>query len=257
VLDVRAECAFHNGHLEGSGSIPITDLRARRSELPPREKRILVVAGDAVSAAEAAADLTTMGLPHVYWLDARLSELDGGLASRGPAARLWRPAPFLEEVLPAIPRGLAADLASGAGREAVFLATKGFEVEAWDSDATALGWATALATRHGATIKTIECDLESPEPPLAPARYQLVVCFRFLYRPLFPIIARSLAPGGHLVYETYRVGQERFGRPRRRQFLLESGELVRAFAELEILRYEETNSPAGPLTARLLARWAE
>jgi hypothetical protein len=50
------------------------------------------------------------------------------------------------------------------------------------------------------------------------------------------------------------VGQERFGKPKRRRFLLEEGELARAFAGLEILRYEEPSPPDGPLMARLLAR---
>ena len=69
-------------------------------------------------------------------------------------------------------------------------------------------------------------------------------------------MARALAPGGHLVYETYRVGQERYGRPRRAQFLLRPGELEGAFVGLgcEVLRYEETDPPGGPLTARLWAR---
>jgi SAM-dependent methyltransferase len=167
---------------------------------------------------------------------------------------LWRPAPFLEEVLPQLPRGRAADLAAGSGREAVFLAMHGFEVEAWETAPEALDRATALAARHGVAIAPVACDLEAGAPPLPDERYRLIVCFRFLHRPLFPAMIRALAPGGHLVYETYRVGQERFGRPRRPQFLLEPGELARGFGELEILRYEEPDPLEGPFTARLLAR---
>jgi hypothetical protein len=65
---------------------------------------------------------------------------------------------------------------------------------------------------------------------------------------------RALAPGGWLVYETYRLGQERFGRPIRAHFLLARGELARAFPTLETIRYEELDPEAGPVSARLLAR---
>jgi hypothetical protein len=82
----------------------------------------------------------------------------------------------------------------------------------------------------------------------------VVTVFRFLHRPLFPAIAGSLARGGMLVYETFRRGQERFGRPRHPRFLLDDGELAEAFPSLEVLRYEETESPDGPVLASLLAR---
>ena len=254
VLDVRPGAAFLEGHLDGSGNIALADFGARRPELPPRDRPILVVAESGPVAATAARELAALGFARVSWLDAPLSSLERGLASRGPAARVSRPAQFLEEVLPLIPRGLAADLAAGAGREAVFLAMNGFEVEAWDRDPEALARAASLAARHGVAIETVACDLESPAAPLPADRYRLVVCFRFLHRPLLPSMVRALAPCGYLVYETYRVGQERLGRPRRRQFLLESGELRRAFDELEILRYEEPEPAGGPVTARLLAR---
>ena len=254
VLDVRDETRFSAGHLAGSGHVPLAELRARRPELPPREARILVVAEDAPRAATAAAELQAMGFVDVHWLDAPLSAVAGGFANRARAARLWQPAPFLEEVLPLLLRGRAADLAAGAGREAAFLALNGFEVEAWDRDPEALARAAKLAARHGVAIRTVKCDLESPDAPVQPGRYDLIVCFRFLHRPLFPAMAGALAPGGSLVYETYRVGQERYGKPKRRQFLLEPGELRQAFSELEILRYEERDPPGGPVTARLLAR---
>jgi tellurite methyltransferase len=143
VLDTREPEAFARGHLAGSGHIPRGDFVARRSELPPRDAAILVVAEDARAAAMAAAALEALGYSAVSWLDASLDALAGGLADRAPAARLWRPAPFLEEVLPlisrppgSVPRGeafsgdrpRALDLACGAGRDAVFLGLHGFEV---------------------------------------------------------------------------------------------------------------------------------
>ena len=253
VIDVRDEEAFQAGHLEGSGNVPLSRFKERRAELPPREVAVLVTGENAGQAREAALALRRHGFVRVHWLDAPVVSI-GSATDRGPAARLWHPAPFLEEVLPALPRGRAADLAAGSGREAVFLAMNGYEVEAWDAAPEALSRAESLAARHGARLTTMACDLEQPSPPLPTGRYALVVCFRFLYRPLFPAIERALARGGHLVYETYRAGQERFGKPRRPAFLLERGELQRAFTSLQVLRYEELEPEGGPVTARLWAR---
>ena len=80
-----------------------------------------------------------------------------------------------------------------------------------------------------------------------------MVC-RFLHRPLFPWIASALAPGGTLVYETFRRGQEAHGRPLQARFLLEHGELTEAFPLLHVECYEETEQPGGPVMAHLLAR---
>ena len=265
MLDTREADAFAAGHLAGSGHVPSAELAARRSELPPREIALLVVAEDGPAAASAAAVLEGLGYASVSWLDASLAALEGGLADRAPAARLWRPAPFLEEVLPLVapPRGAdepdggrprALDLACGAGRDAVFIGLAGFEVEGWDHAPEALERAGELARRHGVRLRTALHDLERPDLP-APARpFDLIVCFRFLHRPLFPWIERALAPGGWLVYETFRVGQERFHRPRRAHFMLGRDELARAFPRLETVRYEEREPPEGPITARLLAR---
>ena len=259
VLDVREEAAFREGHIAGSGHVPRSELRLRRSELPPREQPLLVVAADGPEAAAAAAELNALGFASVAWLDAPLAALEGGLADQSPAARLWRPAPFLEEMLPRIPRPrpdacAALDAAAGAGREAVYLALQGFQVEARDRDPEALARAAALAARHGVRITTAVTDLEDNAITLPPDRFQLVVCFRYLHRPLFRQLERTLAPGGFLVYETYRLGQEKLGRPRRERFLLRPGELASAFPSLVVEHYAELEPAGGPVTARLLAR---
>jgi SAM-dependent methyltransferase len=269
VLDTREPEAFARGHLLGSGHIPCAELHARRSELPPRDAAILVVAEDARAAAMAAATIEAMGYSAVSWLDAPLGALAGGLWDRAPAARLWRPAPFLKRVLSLITWSqetapgssalaanppLALDLACGAGRDAVFLAQHGFEVEGWDHAPEALERTRELAKRHGVTIRTELRDLERPDLPPPARHFDLIVCFRFLHRPLFPWMERALAPGGWLVYETFRVGQERFGRPIRAHFLLARDELARAFPTLETIHYEEREPGTGPVTARLLAR---
>jgi len=256
LLDVREDLDFHAGHLASSGHVPVADLSRRRTELPPRDHPVIVLADSAERARDAAGSLRDLGYASVAWLDAPLATLGPLAADRGPAARLWRPAAFLAQIVDQIPRGPAADLAAGSGRDAAFLALHGFDVEAWDESPEALAMARALAERSGVRVTTREADLESRAFALPEAAYRLVTCFRFLHRPLFATMVRALVPGGHLVYETYRVGQERFGRPRRRRFLLDRGELRREFETrgLEVLRFEEPDPEGGPITSRLWGR---
>jgi len=254
LLDVRETATFLRGHLAGSGCIPLAELRARRGELPPRAAPVLLVADDPGRAAEAARAVEALGYARVAYLAAPLAELEGGLADTGPPARLWHPSPFLERVLPSLPRGRALDLAAGAGREAVFLALQGFDAEAWDHDREILERAREMAARHGVRIGTRVYNLERRHPELPEADHQLVTVFRFLHRPLFPHVERAVAPGGCLIYETYLRGQERFGRPKHPRFLLDPGELPGAFPGLRTEVYEESTPPEGPFMARLLAR---
>jgi len=47
-----------------------------------------------------------------------------------------------------------------------------------------------------------------------------------------------VAEGGVLLYETFALGQERFGRPRRPEFLLRPGELLELCQSLQVVAYE-------------------
>lgn len=258
LLDTRSTEAFAAGHFKGSGHLPVAELKRRRSELPPRDTPVLVMADDARQAMADAEQLRALGYTRVAWLDGGLAEVAHGLEDRAPAVRLWRPSPFFEQVLPLLPPpggGVRIlDLAAGAGREAVFAALHGYQVEAWDEDREVLERACDLAERHGVRIDTQVRDLERRHPEVPPAAYQVVMTFRFLHRPLLPHIAAAVTPGGCVVYETFLRGQERFGRPRHPRFLLDADELPRHFPEFVIERYEERRPPEGPWLARLLAR---
>jgi SAM-dependent methyltransferase len=130
------------------------------------------------------------------------------------------------------PGGEVLDLACGSGRHLRWLAAQGFAVTGVDRDAAAL----APLAREG---EVICADLERAPWPLPGRRFDAVVVTNYLWRPLMPALAASLADGGVLIYETFAVGQARFGKPSNPAFLLEPGELLRTFGALHIVAYED------------------
>ena len=254
LLDARDGAAFARGHAEGAGHVSREDFVSRRAELPSRDHPVLVVHDEPERAREAAAALGALGYGRAAWLERPLAAEPAGHASRAPAARLWSPGSFIEREAARARPGRALDLACGSGRAAVYLALAGWRAEGWDVDDSALERARGLAQRHGAEVAFAIVDLERAAPPERVLPFDLIVVVRYLNRRLFPWIERALAPGGVLLYETFRDGQQRFGPPRRARHLLRPGELLTAFPSLCVEHHEETPDDAPPLLARLAAR---
>ncbi|MES2759701.1 MAG: class I SAM-dependent methyltransferase [Pseudomonadota bacterium] len=152
-----------------------------------------------------------------------------------------------------IPAGEVLDLACGSGRHARHLAALGHPVTALDRDAEAL----ALAAGPG--IATMQYDLEGEGAawPFAAGRFAGIVVTNYLHRPLLAQIAASLRPDGVLLYETFAIGNEAFGKPSNPAFLLERGELLR-FADacgLQVLAFEDgyCAAPKAAMLQRLCA----
>ncbi len=91
--------------------------------------------------------------------------------------------------------------------------------------------------------EAVLADIENQPWPLISAgqvrQFTAVIVTNYLWRPLFPVIANSVAPGGLLVYETFAQGNETVGKPSRPDFLLQPGELLNAFGDLKIIAFEE------------------
>jgi SAM-dependent methyltransferase len=152
-----------------------------------------------------------------------------------------------------IPRR-ALDVACGSGRDAVYLALEGWDVEATDVLPDALGRAEDLARRSGVSIRTFVRDLEC-QSMLPQSRYDLVTVFRFLHRGLFPALRDAVASGGFIAYETFHERNRETGRrPCSPQHLLASGELGKAFDGWEILLARDAVEQDGRYYSSLLAR---
>jgi SAM-dependent methyltransferase len=136
------------------------------------------------------------------------------------------------------PGGLVLDVAAGRGRHTLFLAARGWRVQAIDRDRDALA-ALAAQVPAGADVHTEAIDLESGPPSLDRRAYDAVVVFHYLHRPLMPILVDAVAEDGVLVYETFTIDQAARGHPKNPAFLLQPGELAALAAPLEIVRQRE------------------
>jgi SAM-dependent methyltransferase len=145
--------------------------------------------------------------------------------------------------------GHVLDLAAGSGRHTRLLLDMGLRVTAVDRDIAAL---KALA---GARCTVREIDLEKGEAWTLGGGYDGIVVTNYLHRPLFPALKAALAPGGIVIYETFAVGNERFGRPSNPDFLLRPGELLDAFAGLTVIAFEqgEVSRPRPAVIQRVAA----
>lgn len=108
------------------------------------------------------------------------------------------------------------------------------------------------------SLKIIRHDLEDGSPwPLRDRRFAAVVVVNYLYRPLLPRLVAAVAPGGLLLYDTFAVGNEVFGRPSKPDFLLRPGELTAAVKdELVVLDYfhGRIDEPGPAIRQRICAR---
>lgn len=165
------------------------------------------------------------------------------------------PSRFLRRHLPQLPRGLALDVACGDGRNALFLARRGFTVEAIDIAMAGLRRAQAAIRREHLPVRLIQADLVSF--PLRRERYAVIINIRYLERALWPALKRAVREGGAIVVETFLIDQLQCGHPSNPAYLLQRGELATAFRDFEVSVYEEglfESETNGAFLARMLAR---
>jgi SAM-dependent methyltransferase len=154
-------------------------------------------------------------------------------------------------------RGEVLDLACGSGRHSRYLAAAGYRVCAIDRDAQALAALTGVA---GVSVQV--ADLERAPWPLKGRRFAGIVVSNYLYRPLLPLLLEALAEDGALIYETFALGNERFGKPSNPDFLLRPGELLELVrGKLRVLAYEDlqVSLPKPAMVQRICAvgpRWS-
>lgn len=163
-------------------------------------------------------------------------------AGAAPSAWVMRWSPLLR------PGARVLDVACGSGRHLIALQGRGLELHGVDRDAAAVA-----ALRGQAQIQV--ADLEGGPWPFEGQRFDGLVVTNYLWRPLLPTLAASLAPGGVALMETFARGHEALGRPSNPDFLLRPGELLEWAAQhgLRVLAFEEGFEPS---PARIVQRIA-
>ncbi len=141
-----------------------------------------------------------------------------------------------------LPRtGKALDLACGVGGNALWLAARGLEVDAWDISGVALEQLSTAAQLQGFGLNTRKIDLNQTSPP--EETWDLIVVTRFLDRDLAAAIAAALTPGGLLFYQTFTREKVNEGAPRhsprQKDYLLEPNELLALFPTLQVLVFHD------------------
>jgi len=146
---------------------------------------------------------------------------------------------FLIRHMGLLPKGKALDIATGEGKNAVFLAQHGFDVDGVDISEVGLKKAENLAREFGVEIHTVLADLDTYQ--IEKQCYDLIANFYFLNRSLIPKIKRGLKRGGMVIFETYLLEQRALSTvgPKNPKYFLKPNELLSLFKGFRILIYRE------------------
>jgi tellurite methyltransferase len=158
-----------------------------------------------------------------------------------------RPRSFVERIAGDLPPGRALDLACGSGRNAVWLANRGWDVAAVDVSTDAL----AELRKAAPAVTAYVADLEKHEFTIEQAAWDLIIDSYYLQTDLFAPICRGLKPGGVaiVIVHMFEPGHESS------RFSLHPGELRRYFMGEEIISYYE-GKPEENTEARSIAHIA-
>ena len=131
------------------------------------------------------------------------------------------PSEWIKEKLQSIinPITSAIDVASGAGRHSLLLSELCSSVTAVDRNPDLSNFFV------NTSVEFLCLDLEQEDWPLVGHTFDLVLVSNYLYRPNLRKIFDLVGPDGFLIYETFGVGNELFGKPSNPNFLLRPGEL--------------------------------
>ena len=151
---------------------------------------------------------------------------------------------FLRQSARLIPGGAVLCLGAGEGRNAVFLAGKGYRVTAIDISETGLDKTRRLAGKSGVQVETVCRDLRDFK--IGSGAWQGIISI-FCHIPsdlrtiLYEQVIAGLAPGGLFILEAYTPGQLKHntGGPSSTDLLVTLKELQSTFGNLELLQARE------------------
>lgn len=140
--------------------------------------------------------------------------------------------------------GPVLSLAEGEGRNAVYLASLGLDVLGVDNSDVGLAKAQKLATAKGVKIRTELADLavyDLPENHFGSVISIFAHLPSGIRRRLYPLVERSLKPGGILLVEAYTLAQlpKTTGGPKDPDMLVSAAGLRQEFPHCEVVLAQE------------------
>lgn len=268
IIDLRSNESFIQLHLINSANIPAEEFQERTHELPVKSTPINLV-GDSHQLDTVTELLISKGysicskvlITHQVLVE---SFSESKLASGTKSKRYWKPASvieyFCENVVSYGDSKQGLDLACGAGRDSVYLAQKGWQMTSVDSSEHALSRVNGSAVRANLKVSCIHLDIEKNIDELLDLgqTFDLVVVVRYLHRPLLSVLAALLNDNGHMVYQTFMQGCEKFGSPKNPRFLLQENELAATFSDFKIIQdqvdYLADGRPVNSFIAQKIAK---
>ena len=160
------------------------------------------------------------------------------------------PSPVLERYVGSFPDGRALDVATGTGRNALFLAERGYEVDALDRSTEGLKIARRNAESRGVDerVNWIRADATAHAFPASTYDVITVSFYRTLDR--LGDLKEALRPGGVLFYQHHlRASDPVDAGPSADRYRFRSNELLRACLDLTVLRYDERRTAEDGRTA--------
>lgn len=271
IIDIRHSDEFDEGHIPGSTSIPADVLPQLLCALPPRDidKPVGLAIAAAADRPEETAEAQRV-MESSGYIVTRVVTPDSSFTDKSPSRRIWSPNSSIESVIDRVEALAhkdnmpltALDIGCGSGRDAVFLATRGWQrVVGMDYQQRLLDCAVLLARHEGCPEGSVvmqNVDVFQLDPATYEERFTLVHFARFLHRPMLApetgCIPKLVAPGGFLVCHTFMEPCKKPGKP---QFLLKKNELLELFRDTfkwEIIEYQETHLKDGRPIQFLCAR---
>ncbi len=168
------------------------------------------------------------------------------------------PSALLIEAVEGRPVGRALDVAMGQGRNALFLAQRGWTVTGFDVSAQGLSVARANASKAKVPLNAVRSTFEDFD--YGTAQWDLIA---LIYVPAgahegaaMAKLARALKPGGLLVIESFAAERASSGR---RPVDIDPAELKASLSGFDVLRFDDRQAmsewePAPTRLCRVIAR---
>lgn len=146
------------------------------------------------------------------------------------------PSPLVEKFAGSLNPGAALDLACGPGRNALYLAKRGWRVTAVDGSSLAIDFLCERARQRKQHIEARVADLERGEYEIQPEAFDLICDCYYLQRSLLPAIGRGVRQGGMLIAIVHLADPDQ---PQGTATRAVPGELRSFFKNWTILHYYE------------------